>query len=103
MKQKTPQDGIYIKITENGPYLVCGKPLIKQEYIAQNEDGDNVDFADQAEQQRKAKYADNRVHCRASQRRRRRFRNFQNGGQKLLFQRRRVVHAASPLIWQFHR
>lgn len=32
MEQKTPQDGIYIKITENGPYLVYGNPLIKQEY-----------------------------------------------------------------------
>lgn len=44
MKQKTPQDGIYIKITENGPYLVYGKPLIKQEYIAQNEDGDSWEY-----------------------------------------------------------
>ena len=40
MEQKKPQDGIYIKITENDPYLVYGNPLIKQEYITQNKDGD---------------------------------------------------------------
>lgn len=44
MEQKTPQDGIYIKITENGPYLVYGNPLIKQEYITQNEDGNSWEY-----------------------------------------------------------
>lgn len=44
MEQKTPQDGIYIKITKNGPYLVYGNPLIKQEYITQNEDGNSWEY-----------------------------------------------------------
>lgn len=43
--QKQPE-GIHIKITKNGPYLVYGKPILKQEFIAQNEEGSSWEYKD---------------------------------------------------------
>lgn len=45
MTQKNNEDGIYIKITKDGPYLVYGKPVIKQEIITPNEQGMPWEYA----------------------------------------------------------
>jgi CDGSH-type Zn-finger protein len=45
-KKHADEDGIYIKITENGPYLVYGKPILKQEFITPNEEGASWEYQD---------------------------------------------------------
>lgn len=46
MSEAHKEDEIYIKIQENGPYLVYGKPVLKQEFITQNEEGSSWEYKD---------------------------------------------------------